>query len=89
MRVSVVVAPVNGVQLALRIPERAGEDASLTAGDQHLSVVPGYAQVPGRLQAGDEVSLELPMNVRWVFPDPRIERWPRGERSAGAGGPVN
>ncbi|MCG6567866.1 glycoside hydrolase family 127 protein [Tessaracoccus sp. ZS01] len=71
VRVAVRRAPSSGLRVELRVPEWAGE-ASLDAGSGPRSVGPGYAVVEA-VRPGDEIVLTLPMQARWIFPDPRID----------------
>ncbi|MBB1483006.1 glycoside hydrolase family 127 protein [Tessaracoccus sp. MC1865] len=71
VRVAVRRAPSSGLRVELRVPEWAGE-ASLDVGSGPRSVGPGYAVVEAA-RPGDEIVLTLPMQARWVFPDPRID----------------
>ncbi|MBB1510592.1 glycoside hydrolase family 127 protein [Tessaracoccus sp. MC1756] len=71
VRVAVRRAPSSGLRVELRVPEWAGE-ASLDAGSGPRLARPGYAVVEA-VRPGDEIVLTLPMQARWIFPDPRID----------------
>jgi DUF1680 family protein len=75
--VEVVTTAEREWTLSLRVPEWA-VGARLTehgsAGPARVTEVqPGVAQVRRRFEAGDVVTLELPMQPRVVQPDPRID----------------
>lgn len=58
--------------LTLRVPAWA-DGATLTEGGQTRPVRPGPAQVRRAFRAGEEIVLELPMQPRLTWPDPRID----------------
>ncbi|GAB2476420.1 glycoside hydrolase family 127 protein [Promicromonospora xylanilytica] len=80
VRVEVVAAPERPVTLRLRVPHWAG-GATLTGPDGSVrDVDPGWADVTAtrpataaRLAAGDVVVLDLPVDPRLTWPDPRVD----------------
>ncbi|GII54756.1 hypothetical protein Pth03_31450 [Planotetraspora thailandica] len=66
--VRVVESAGGPSRIALRVPRWA--DGARLDGRR---VAPGYAQVEGEWQAGDEIRLDLPVEPRWTRPDPRID----------------
>lgn len=62
------------VDLAMRIPAWAGCARIALPGEDGGTVHDGRtAKVCGRFSTGDEVSMALPVEARWVQPDPRID----------------
>jgi DUF1680 family protein len=64
------------VDIAMRIPAWAGSARIALPGEGTGTgtVYDGRtAKVRGRFRAGDEVSMALPIEARWVQPDPRID----------------
>lgn len=58
--------------LSLRIPSWAGS-AEIEVGETTQRHSPGYARLERTWAEGDTVRLTLPLEVRWAFPDPRID----------------
>lgn len=58
--------------LRVRIPQWAA-GARLRAGGEWRAVGAGYAEVRRQWRPGDQVELDLPMQPRWIRPDPRID----------------
>ncbi|NUP64680.1 MAG: glycoside hydrolase family 127 protein [Nonomuraea sp.] len=58
--------------LSLRVPAWA-EGATLTEGGRTRPAAPGTATVRRAFRAGDVVTLELPVEPRFTWPDPRID----------------
>ncbi|GAA4892037.1 glycoside hydrolase family 127 protein [Tessaracoccus lubricantis] len=73
VRITVVSAPTQGVELRLRVPAWVDGGATLAVGDTVVEVAAGYAHAPRRLRAGESLTLTLPMEAKWVHPDPRID----------------
>jgi DUF1680 family protein len=73
VEVTIVESPPTPWTLSLRVPGWATAGATVTVGEQELTVAPGYADVRQRLTTGDVVQLMLPMDPRWVLPHPRID----------------
>jgi DUF1680 family protein len=73
VEVTIVESPPTPWTLSLRVPGWATAGATVTVGEQELTVAPGYADVRERLTTGDVVQLMLPMDPRWVRPHPRID----------------
>lgn len=74
VRVEVVRAPGEPVELALRIPPFARGAAELVEGDAAPRRVDGdVARVRRVLHPGDEILLRLPTVARRIDPDPRID----------------
>ena len=73
VEVTIVESPPTPWTLSLRVPGWATAGATVTVGEQELTVAPGYADVRERLTTGDVVQLMLPMDPRWVLPHPRID----------------
>jgi hypothetical protein len=73
--VTVDAAPSAGMRLSMRIPAWAREGASWHCSDPTatLEVAHGYLAVGGALPVGSVIRLELPMEPRLTFPDPRID----------------
>ena len=61
----------GNLNLVLRVPEWAS-GATLSFNGEVHSVDPGYAEIKRDFEAGDIVKLELPMNIRVLEPDTRI-----------------
>jgi DUF1680 family protein len=78
VRVEVVAAPERPVTLRMRVPHWA-DGATLTGPDGATRAVgPGWADAGGdgpgaRLAVGDVVTLDLPVNPRLTWPDPRVD----------------
>jgi uncharacterized protein len=72
--VEIAVEATDGAPwtLGLRVPEWA-RGATLTVDGQTRPVEPGPATVRRTWAVGDVVRLELPLDVRWTVPDPRID----------------
>lgn len=58
--------------LALRVPAWA-DGATLTEDGRTRPVEPGLAEVRRAFRAGEVITLELPMEPRFTWPDPRID----------------
>ncbi len=58
--------------LTLRVPAWA-EGATLTEGGRTRPAEPGLVSVRRAFRAGDEIVLDLPMEPRFTWPDPRID----------------
>lgn len=72
VRVEVLDSP-GEFELALRVPGWA-EGATASVGDESLTTTPGeYLRVRREFAAGDVVELVLPMTVRPVEADPRVD----------------
>lgn len=72
--IAVTEAPSKLWTLTLRVPEWAGEGASLVVpGGGRRPVRPGSVDVTRVFTAGDEIRLELPVAARWVAADPRVD----------------
>lgn len=67
----IVEGPEDGLSLSLRVPQWANGAVLRRAGSS-IEVEPGYVRLDG-LTSGDDIVLELPMNVRAVYPDDRID----------------
>ncbi|MDM4762004.1 glycoside hydrolase family 127 protein [Galbitalea sp. SE-J8] len=74
VRIRVVTAPEGDWRLSLRVPAWA-EGATLTddAGTRIAAAAGGYVTLPRALGAGEGVTLELPTEPRFSYPDPRID----------------
>lgn len=64
--IKIKVLSADGGELALRIPEWA-KKAEIVCGDKKITARPGYATV--HIETGDEIALEIPMEVRVLTPD--------------------
>jgi DUF1680 family protein len=73
VRVTVVETPPEAWTLSLRVPGWATTGAVLEVGGERAAVEPGYARLRRTFEAGDVVTLTLPMRPRWTWPDPRID----------------
>jgi DUF1680 family protein len=73
IRVRVISAPPLGARIVLRVPQWAGEEATLTEDDSTQSVSAGWASTVNPVKTGDEIVLNLPMRARVTYPDPRID----------------
>jgi len=73
-RVTVRITETDGQPwaLTLRVPAWAGR-AELVDGSERRVVPPGNVVVERAFSEGDEVALMLPMQPRWIHPDPRID----------------
>jgi hypothetical protein len=72
--VEVTQAPAGASTISLRVPPWAGGRARLTEpGGYPRPVATGMVEVTRRFAAGDRILLELPVEPRWTFPDPRID----------------
>ncbi len=58
--------------LSMRVPEWSS-NATLTEPDTSRQVEAGTVEVTRRWRAGDRVQLSLPIQPRWIYPDPRID----------------
>lgn len=70
IQVKFLNSPGN-VRIRLRVPEWASE-ATLNVNGQKKEVRPGFVDVSGDFSTGDLIVLELPMKIRKVVPDTRI-----------------
>jgi DUF1680 family protein len=59
--------------LALRIPTWAAGRARVTVEGEDVPVDGPVARVQREFRRGDEVVLDLPVDARWSWPDPRID----------------
>ncbi len=75
VRVTVLEVPDRPVTLRLRVPDWAdGATLATPSGSPTVRPAPpGWAEVPGALAAGDAVVLELPVEPRLTWPDPRVD----------------
>ncbi|MCA5894558.1 glycoside hydrolase family 127 protein [Isoptericola sp. NEAU-Y5] len=75
VRVTVLEVPDRPVTLRVRVPGWAGGAtlATPSGGPTARPVPPGWAEVPGALAAGDAVVLDLPVEPRLSWPDPRVD----------------
>jgi DUF1680 family protein len=81
----VVVETTDGVWgLSLRVPQWAGEGATIEEGGASRSVAPGVISVRRPFDVGDEIVLTVPIEARWTTPDPRIDAL-RGQRAVERG----
>jgi hypothetical protein len=73
--VTVNTSPRAGIQVRMRIPAWAREGASWHCSDPTatLDIADGYLSVSGALPVGSVIRLELPVQPRLTFPDPRID----------------
>nr|WP_255429945.1 beta-L-arabinofuranosidase domain-containing protein [Streptomonospora sp. PA3] len=72
VRIEVVEAPEREVRLRLRVPHWA-HGATLTDRAGERGVAPGWAHVRGVLAPGSVLRLQLPVEPRLTWPDPRID----------------
>jgi uncharacterized protein len=72
VRVRIAADASSPWTLALRVPSWAA-GATLTEGGRTRAVEPGLAEVRRAFRAGDVITLELPMEPRFTWPDPRID----------------
>lgn len=73
IQVTILDAPERDVTLRLRVPSWAHR-ATLTGIDgQQRLVAPGWASICTVLRTGDSLTLELPVEPRFTWPDPRID----------------
>ncbi|POH62254.1 hypothetical protein C3B59_11605 [Cryobacterium zongtaii] len=61
------------VDLDLRIPSWAGSAQISRGGETPVVRVARSATLHGRFDAGDVVTVDFPVEARWVTPDPRID----------------
>jgi DUF1680 family protein len=62
------------IDLALRIPSWAGSARIALPGEGRGTQHEGrMTKIRGRFRAGDTVTMDLPIEARWVAPDPRID----------------
>jgi DUF1680 family protein len=73
IRVEVLEAPDRPWTLTLRVPQWAGDGATLATADGKEEVGPGSASVTRAFRPGDVVRLTLPVSPRWTWPHPRID----------------
>src|SRR5690625_508426 len=59
--------------LKVRVPAWAQAGVVLRAGAETISPADGYLTLTRAFTAGDEVQLDLPMQPRWTFADPRVD----------------
>lgn len=71
--VKILQAPEQEWTLSLRIPSWAGAGARITDGNKEMIPEPGTLAITRVFKAGDELQLELPVQPRWTWPDPRID----------------
>lgn len=72
VRIVVREAPAAPVGLRLRVPHWAG-GAALRRDGASRPCAPGWVDVPAPLEPGDEIELQLPVEPRLTWPDPRID----------------
>lgn len=72
IEVEVVTTTGRAWTLSLRVPEWAA-GARLVQGGEAAEVAPGVVEIHRQFAAGEVVTLELPMQPRAVWPDPRID----------------
>jgi DUF1680 family protein len=72
VRIEVLAAPDGPAELRLRIPDWA-EKATITDAEGGREAAPGWARVEGRLEAGSTITLDLPVEPRFTWPDERID----------------
>ncbi|NCT90529.1 glycoside hydrolase family 127 protein [Cellulomonas sp. APG4] len=72
VQVTVLEAPSSAWSLSLRVPSWA-TGATLSDAQGTREVAPGYATVSGELRRGDVVVLDLPVEARWTWADPRVD----------------
>lgn len=70
--VTVDETPAEPWTLTLRVPSWA-EGATLTVDGASRTAAPGYVRIERQFRAGDEVQLDLPVQPRWTWPDPRVD----------------
>lgn len=74
VRLCILAAPAGPVSLKLRIPAWATNARLLVNGSPTGTAQPGaYAEVRRQWAVGDQVELELPLRVRALKADPRVE----------------
>jgi DUF1680 family protein len=71
--VKILQTPAQEWTLSLRIPSWAGTGARLTYGNEEMQPEQGTFPITRTFKAGDELQLELPVQPRWTWPDPRID----------------
>jgi DUF1680 family protein len=73
IRLTVLEAPAADARLRLRVPGWA-ETATLQLNDEEPQpAAPGWADIRRSFRRGDAVTLELPVEPRLSWPDPRID----------------
>ncbi|HEX2145291.1 MAG TPA: beta-L-arabinofuranosidase domain-containing protein [Glycomyces sp.] len=72
VRIEVTAVPDRPVELRLRVPHWA-EGATLTDAAGKREAAPGWVKVPGPLEVGAVVHLDLPVEPRFTWPDERID----------------
>lgn len=72
IRIEVLEAPSEPVELRLRVPHWA-DGASLVHETAASTVEPGWAAIRGPLRAGAGIELILPVEPRFTWPDERID----------------
>ena len=76
VRLTVLEAGAEAWELSLRIPAWAADSEVRLAvnGKAIEAIQPGsYASINREWQAGDVIELELPVQPRWIVPNPRID----------------
>ncbi|MBN0038588.1 glycoside hydrolase family 127 protein [Cellulosimicrobium cellulans] len=73
IQVTILDAPERKVTLRLRVPEWGHGATLIDAAGQERLVAPGWATVCTVLRAGDTVRLNVPVEPRFTWPDPRID----------------
>ncbi|WP_291379153.1 beta-L-arabinofuranosidase domain-containing protein [Demequina sp.] len=73
--VTIHAAPLAGLRLSLRIPAWAREGATWRCADPTVTfeLLEGHVAVSGACAAGTVIRLDLPVQPRLTFPDPRID----------------
>ncbi len=72
--VTIEAAPAHEISLSFRIPAWAGDRATLSgAGTTLTASTSGWLEVPKVFSAGEVWVLELPIEPRITWPDPRID----------------
>lgn len=73
VQVTITAAPAGPVEVAVRIPTWASHARASVAGERLDPVAGEYLRIVRRWQVGDMIEVELPMSVRVVRADPRID----------------
>ncbi len=73
IRVTVTEAPASAVTVRLRIPQWAADAAGAGPGEARHTVGPGWWDVRRTFVRGDRITLDLPLQPRFSWPDPRVD----------------
>jgi uncharacterized protein len=71
--VEILESPERAWELALRVPGWAGNRATLTVGNESRPASAGTVSIERKFAPGDLVELALPVEPRWIRPDPRVD----------------